>query len=154
MESTGHTAYEREWNELIRFPRLKRRSSDYLLGPPRRETTHMVGYKVQTPSLRRPSSPQPGGGTAPLAQPGSENREPSTALHARLDRVRGVRSTHARAKTTKHMWPQQMCHILSSAGAEVMLAHLMEYLSPKFYVCNNRREKGIPNIPARLAGGT
>lgn len=118
----------------------------------------MLGDKVQTPSLRRPSSPRPGGGTAPLAQPGSENREPSTAIHARLDWGRGVSRPHARAKTTEHMWPQQMCPVLSSAGAPVTLAHLVEYLSPRFCVCNNRREKGIPNsgklnIPAHLAGG-
>lgn len=98
-------------------------------------------------------------GATPLAETGSEDREPSTAFHARLDWVRGVSSTQFRATTMNHMWPQQMFQVPSSSGAEIVLTHPLECLSSRFCVCNNRKEKGIPNsgklnIPAHLADGT
>lgn len=118
----------------------------------------MLGLQVRPHVLGGPVLRSQEVGNAPLAQPGSENREPSTAIDARLDWVSGVSSTHVSAKTTDHTWPQQMFQVLSSSGAEITLAHLLEYLSPRFCVCNRRREKGIPNsgkrnILAHLAGG-
>lgn len=81
------------------------------------------------------------------------------AIHSYPCKV-GLResSTQVRATTTDHVWPQRMFQVLANSGAEIVLTHLLGCVSPRFWVCNNRRQKRIPNsgklnIPARLAGG-